>query len=107
MTQKTLGQTAEEYQPTKTLNVTDLPNGIVNVMDKTEERSGTDREEKAYYYTVIIREGKEYRIPKTVIESIQDYLLEMKAITEFKVTKSGEGKATKYKVMPVLEPIKE
>jgi len=96
-----LKESAEKYEPKKTLNVADLPS--ISILEPIEERSGTDAEKQKFTYKVLIRDEKEYRVPNTVLEAIQDLLKEMPGLTEVRVTKKGEGMGTKYSVIPLKE----
>lgn len=98
---ETLKQYAERYEPKKTMNVTDLTAIAIN--EAIEEKSGTDSKGKDFSYLVILRDGKEYRIPYSVVDQIQALILEMPNLTEVKVTKKGEGMNTKYSVIPLIK----
>ena len=52
---------------------------------------------------MLIRDGEDYRVPNTVLETIKGILAANKKhdkeITTFSVEKTGEGMATKYQVV--------
>jgi len=92
----TLKEEALVYEQKRTLNITDLDK--VDLSFPIEGRSSEDKEGKPYSYKVMVVNGQEYRVPYTVLEEIKK-MLALKADLAFvKVTKTGEGKATKYSV---------
>ena len=95
----TLRQEAQAFEPKQTLNIADLDKVSVDV--QVYEGSGTDAEGKPFNYKYAELNGKQYRIPPSVIEEIQT-ILRLKPTVEFvKVTKSGSGLSTRYKVTPL------
>ena len=91
-----LKEEAQAYEPKQTLNVADLEK--VDISLDVEERSGTDGEGKEFKYKVLVVEGKEYRVPNTVLEEIKK-IVTLRPETKFvKVTKSGSGLSTRYSV---------
>ena len=95
--QKTLKQEAQEYEPPLTLNVADLeivPIGTVYI----KEKESKDKDEKPFSYKFFELAGKEYRVPNSVLEKIQEMLRLRPNMKYIKVTKSGSGLATRYKV---------
>ena len=60
-----LKETANGYEPKQTLNIADLDR--VDLSFPIEARSGTNAEGKDFEYKVMIVNGKEYRVPNTVI----------------------------------------
>lgn len=97
---QTIKEAAENYEPKKTANIADLES--FDISETMEEREG-DNEGKKFTYNVLIRDGKEYRIPNTVLESLKGIFKANtkhdKKVTTFSVEKSGEGMATKYQVI--------
>ena len=100
MTEKTIGEHAKEYEPTRMKTIADVEAvSIKQVFHKDEERKTQDGEKyKVSYVTV---DGEEYRVPNSVIEQLQTFMEEKPEMTTFKVTKKGEGKGTKYTVIPL------
>jgi len=96
MENKTLKESAKEYEPKRTLNVTDLDK--VDLSFPMEERTGTDKEGKPFDYKVIVMNDQEYRVPATVLEEIQKILKLKPEAKSVKVTKTGSGLNTKYAV---------
>ena len=99
----TFKETAENYQPKRTANIADLE--TFDVSEPTEEREGKDHDGKTFKYTVMIRDGTEYRVPNTVIETVKGILeanaKHDKEVTTFSVEKTGEGMNTKYQVITI------
>jgi hypothetical protein len=98
---KTLGQAAEEYEPTQTANIAELES--FDISEPTEERAGTDKDNKPYKYTVLIRDETEYRVPNSMLEAINNAIeanaKHDKKVTTFSVEKTGEGMGTKYQLI--------
>lgn len=99
----TLKEFAQSYQPTtiKTFNVADLPK--ISTAAEFKEKQATKKDGTIFKYFYVEVEGAEYRVPKTVIESVQNILKFKPDLEYFRVKKSGTNKDdTKYKVEPVL-----
>ena len=98
---KTFKEAAEEYEPKRTANIADLEK--FDVSESIEERTGKDSEGKTFAYNVLIRDGEEFRVPNTVLETVKGILAANKKhdkeITTFSVEKTGEGMGTKYQVI--------
>lgn len=97
----TLKQEAQAWMPKQTLNVADLKRVSVEADIKTE--TGKDKDGKEFTYKYIEVDGQKYRIPGVVIGDIKGLLKEMPNLKEVKVVKNGQGTATKYQVVPLLE----
>ena len=99
----TFKEAAEAYEPKKTANIADLE--TFDVSETLEEREGKDHDGKEFKYKVLIRDGVEYRVPNTVIETVKGIMAanakHNKEVTTFAVEKTGEGMATKYQVVSV------
>ena len=98
---KTFKEAAEEYEPKKTANIADLES--FDISEPIEEREGTNNEGKVFKYNVLVRDGEDYRVANTVLETVQGILAANekhdKQVTKFSVEKTGEGMATKYQVV--------
>lgn len=92
----TLKEEATNYTPTQKLNVSELKELDLNIVLLDGE--GTDTVGKKYYYKYFEKDGNEYRVPNIVLEKIQDILKLKPSVTKVKVTKTGSGLGTKYKV---------
>ncbi len=97
----TLKDAAENYEPKRTANIADLDK--FNVSESIEEREGKDKDGKYFSYNVLVRDGDEYRVPNTVLETIKGILdaaaKHDKEVNTFSVEKKGEGMNTKYQVI--------
>ena len=91
-----LKEEALAYEAKRTLNITDLEK--VDLSFPIESRSGENRDGETYNYKVMVVNGQEYRTPYTVLEEIKKMLALKPDLAFVKVTKTGEGKATKYSV---------
>ena len=98
---QTLQEAAENYEPKKTANIADLEK--FDVSEPIEEREGEDKDGKKFGYHVLVRDGEDYRVPNTVLETIKGILAANakhdKKVTSFSVEKTGEGMNTKYQVI--------
>jgi len=89
-----LGEEADAYQPDTVKSVTFLP--FISIDMEVQEDN-----EVEYPYKYVLVEGERYKITKTVLAAIKDIRSENSNITKFKVKSSGEGKKTKYTVIPL------
>ena len=98
---QTIKEAAENYEPQRTANIADLDK--FDISEPIEEREGKDRDNKVFKYKVLVRDEEDYRIPNTVLETLQGILeanaKHDKVVTTFSVEKTGEGMATKYQVV--------
>lgn len=94
--QASFKDTATNYVPKKTLNITDLDK--VDLSWPLEDREAEDREGDTYSYKVMKVNGQEFRVPNPVLEKVKDMLSLRPDMKFIKVTKTGEGKATRYQV---------
>jgi len=93
----TIRQEALAYEPKQTLNIADLPQVNIDDLD-VKEGEGTDKDGQVFKYKYVVVDGKEYRIPSSVLEEIQTILKLKSEVKQVKVSKSGSGLATRYKV---------
>lgn len=96
----TIKEAAEAYVPKQTLNIADLEM-VPGELD-IKNGSGVNSDGKEFTYDYIEQDGKEYRVPSTVLAQLQVQLKENPKITKFKVNKEGSGLNTKYTVVPIL-----
>ncbi len=95
-----LSERAQNYVATgKLKNISELSSVSTDV-DIQEKifAEGTEKEFKAEVFTV---DGEEYKMPLTVISSLNVILEENPALKTFKVKKSGSGIGTEYTVIPL------
>lgn len=92
----TLKETALAYEPPQTLNIADLDEVSIDVEIQGTTKKNAEGVEFSYRYCKL--NDKEYRVPNSVFEEIQTILKLKPTVTKIKVTKSGSGLATRYKV---------
>jgi hypothetical protein len=92
--------TAKAYQPKKTRNITELE--VVNLETlQVEVRTGVDKEGKEFNYSVVLKNGEEFRIPDSVLGSIKTFLEVKPNMKTVRVLKKGQGLNTEYSVIPL------
>ncbi|MFW6130607.1 MAG: hypothetical protein ACOC56_05420 [Atribacterota bacterium] len=96
----TILDSAKAYEPKQTLNIADLESVDVNL--NLEDRTGKDDKGNEFSYQVAVLNGKEYRVPATVLEKLQEILKIKSDVKKIKVNRFGSGLNTKYTV-EVLE----
>jgi hypothetical protein len=102
--QKTLKQEAEGYVPTaKTKNISDLQKVSTDLLLEDDSfEFEKDGKSKKVNQKVITVDGEKYRVPVSVIASLQAILEDNPELKFFKVKKTGEGKdGTRYTVIPL------
>jgi len=92
----TLKEEALAFEPKQTLNIADLDEVSVDL--EIYEGSGTNEEGKDFKYKYTELNGKQYRVPNSVIEEIQTILKLKPTVSKVKVKKTGTGLGTRYKV---------
>lgn len=92
-------QDAEQYEPKSAKNITELPSVSVDLA--IQEESGTDKDGKPYTYNYVEVNGERYRIPDSVLGTLQAILKKKPTLKNFSVTKTGEGRLTRYTVIPM------
>ena len=92
----TIKDEATAFEPQTTLNIADLDE--VRIDSNIHEAEKNDADGKPFKYKYVSINGKEYRIPNSVLEEIQKILKLKPEVEKVNVTKSGSGLATRYKV---------
>ena len=92
---------AEGYVPQTTKNVTELEKVSVDL--ETREEEFTDSEGKPFTVMKITVDNEDYRIPKTVLKQLKEFLKEMPDLKFFKVNSTGTGLNTEYTTIPLVE----
>ena len=95
----TLKEEALAFTPKQTLNIADLDKVPVSI--QVYEGTGSDAEGKPFTYKFAELNGKQYRIAPSVFEEIQTILKLKPTVQYIKVSKTGSGLATRYKVSPL------
>ena len=91
-------EAAEQYEPKRMKNIADLEvvRTDTNFIIDDVRKDGNNEE---YVVSYFVYEGEEYRCPASVLEQLKTILLSKPDLKTFKVSKSGEGKQTKYQVI--------
>lgn len=92
----TLKEIALAYEPPQTLNIADLDEVPIDLQVYGATKKNAEGEEFSYQYAKL--NNKEYRVPNSVLEEIQKILKLKPEVKKVKVTKSGTGLATRYRV---------
>jgi hypothetical protein len=96
---KTIKEHAMEYQPKTAKNITELKTVSVNLIPQIE--TGEDIDGKEYTYKYIEVNGEKFRIPESVLFNLKAIMEKKPTLQNFAVTKTGEGRSTKYTVIPL------
>ena len=95
-----LKEHAQAYKPTKMKNIAELDKVDMDLM--TEKRTLKEGQPDEYVSDVVIIDGADYRVPKSVFAQLQLHLLQKPTLKSFKVIKTGTGiEGTKYTVVPL------
>ncbi len=92
-----LKEFAKKYEPQKMRNITELE--IVRADLEIHEEDRKDQNNEEYHVMFVIEDAEEYRIPPSVVAQFKAIIEAKPEVTSFKVTKTGEGKGTKYQVI--------
>ncbi|KKM04651.1 hypothetical protein LCGC14_1762080 [marine sediment metagenome] len=90
---------AKTYEPKGMGNITELEVVRADIEIKEEDR--TDQNHEPYHVMFIVVDSKEYRVPSSVVTQLKAVIEAKPDVVTFKVTKTGEGKGTKYQVIPL------
>ena len=90
----TLKEEAQGYEPKRTLNIADLDKVSVEV-------TIYDEKDVEFPYKFIELNDQRYRVPITVIKSLNAIMKFNEKLKYFKVNKSGDGMNTSYTVIPL------
>jgi hypothetical protein len=96
---RTIKEGAQTYQPKSAKNITELESVDVNLAMAVE--SGTDMEGETYTYNYIEVNNERYRVPDSVLKDLKAIMLKKPTLQKFTVSKSGEGRQTRYQVIPL------
>jgi len=92
-----LRETAQAYEPKKTLNIADLE--AVSLDVPITKQSGTDKDGKSFEFHVANIAGENYRVPSSVLEQIQTLIETKPKVKTIKVVKKGTGMNTTYSII--------
>ena len=96
----TIKESAKAYVPKRMRNITDLE--VVRTdIEFIENEERQDADGKDYTVSYFRQGGEEYRTPPSVLEQLQEVLKLKPELKTFRVSKTGEGKGTKYHVIPL------
>lgn len=96
---KSIKEMAKDYQPKTAKNITELKSIDVALVVDTEE--GTDQNNEPYSYNYVEIEGTKYRMPDSVLRDLKGILEKKPNLKTFCVSKQGEGRLTRYTVIPL------
>lgn len=97
----TLRQEAQAYEPPQTYNICQLEKIPLDMDLKTGE--GKDKDGNPFSYKYIEVDGKQYRVPASVIGQAKAVIKKQPHVKYVTVDRQGEGMNTRYIVMPYLE----
>lgn len=95
----TIKTASQTYVPKTAKNITELKSVDINLTLQVESGVSNDGEEYTYNYFEI--NGEKYRVPDSVLASIKAILEVKPSLKTVAVTKKGEGRLTKYTVIPL------
>jgi len=88
---------AQAYEPKHTKNISELEKIDVNMDIEDREGNGKDG---VFKYKVVVVDDEEYRVPGVVLGDLKAIFEQKPELKQFKVTRTGEGKAgTRYTVI--------
>ena len=96
-----LKETAKAFESKQTKNIADLERVSVNV--EIEQRTFKEGTPEEFTVDVALFEGEEYRVPRSVLFSLKEYLSDIPDLKHIKVKKAGEGINTRYTVIPLRD----
>jgi len=96
----TIKEEALAYESKSTLNIADL-NEVTTDLTLLEEKGINTETNEPYTYKYVELNDQRYRVPWTVLDQLKAQLEANPNLAKFKVKKDGQGKATKYMVVPI------
>lgn len=96
---KSLKESAQEYTPKSAKNITELKSVDVNLALSIEVGTNSDGEDFTFNYVEV--DGVKFRVPDTVLKDLKAILAKKPTLKTFCVSKAGEGRNTKYTVIPL------
>jgi hypothetical protein len=95
----TIKDSANAYVPKSTKNIAELKSVSVDLVLMNETANDSEGKEFSYNYTEV--DGEKYRIPDTVLKDLKAILQRKPSLKNFAVNKTGDGRNTKYTVIPL------
>ena len=92
-------ETAKAYESPKTPTVAELE--ALSLDTPIEEKTGKDKNGKAFSYKVAIVTGREFRVPSSVLKDIKALLAIRPNTKTVRIVKQGTGMDTSYTVVPL------
>jgi hypothetical protein len=94
-----LKESALAYQPKTAKNITELKSVDITLAMQVETGKDSEGEEYSYQYVEVA--GEKYRVPDSVLKQLKEIGKIRPNLRNFVVTKTGEGRLTKYQVIPL------
>ena len=88
---------AKTHEPRSMRNIVELETVRADIEIKEEDRKDQNNDEYPVMFVVV--DAVEYRVPSSVVTQLKAIIAAKPDLASFKVTKSGEGKGTKYQVI--------
>ncbi len=95
----TLKKSALNYVPNTPKKITELKQVSVDLVVQLHKDVNSAGEEYSYNYVEI--DDEKYRVPDSVLKDLKSILEKKPTLKTFSVSKSGEGRNTKYTVIPL------
>lgn len=91
---------AKTYVPKSAKNISELKSVDVDAALMLEQGTNAESGED-YSYNYIEVNGEKYRVPDSVLSNLKAILEKKPTLKTFCVSKTGEGRLTKYSVIPL------
>jgi len=95
----TIKDNAKAYVPRTVKNIAELTSVDVDLV--MLEEKGIDKDGVEYGYNYIEIDELKYRVPDSVLKDLKAILEKKPSLKTFAVSKTGEGRQTKYTVIPM------
>lgn len=99
MTSTTIKDAANNYESKATKNITELKSVSTDLV--IQKLEGKDTLGEFYSYNYIEIDDQKYRVPDSVLNNLKAILQKKPTLKNFAVSKQGEGRMTKYTVIPL------
>jgi hypothetical protein len=96
---QSIREAAKTYVPKSAKNITELP--VVSADSIIMKEIGNQGMDDEYEYNYIEFNQEKYRVPDSVLKDLKAILAKKPTLQHFAVTKTGEGRQTKYTVIPM------